>query len=53
MNTVLSSSSACTKAFTASSCKVSRSNFAVKTSRTRREVAAKVVALVGRLCWRC
>ena len=53
MNTILSSSSAYTKAFTASSCSVSRSNFAVKASKTRKKVAARVVAQVGRSCCLC
>ena len=49
MKTVsLLGSSAFTNAFTASICRVSRSNLAIVANRVRKEVAANVVARVGR-----
>ncbi len=53
INTV-SSKSAYTNALTTSSSSVSRSNLATSASRTRKEVIARVVALLGkssRFCW--
>ena len=42
-----------TKAFTTSSCKVSRSNFAATTNSIHRDIIAKVVGLVGKSWFRC
>ena len=53
INTV-SSRSACTNSLTVSSCNVSRSNLATSASKTRREIIARVVALIGKswcFCW--
>ena len=50
----VSSKSECTNALTKSNCSVSRSNLATSASRTRKEVIARVINLVGkswRFCW--